>query len=135
MTSITSIITMSLKLSPKDDSAHEKFDEARTQVLNLRDNIKGMTDTEILLFIPDGSYEFKEAYTNAIRILMTDIQNTNWNKVSPDSWLSFAMLVMMDGIFWKKCTILEYNRDFYQTEWLMVGIFELNSYAGHWNIR
>lgn len=127
---------MSSKLSPNDDSAREKFNDAKTQVLNLREKIKGMRDddTKILLFNPDGSYEFKEAYTNAIRILMTDIQNTNWNNVSPDSWLSFEMIVMMEGIFWKKCTILEYNRDFYQIEWLMVGIFELNSYAGHWNM-
>ena len=125
---------MSSKLSPEDASAREKFDDAKTQVLNLREKIKGMSDTEILLFNPDESYDFKEAYTNAIRILMTDIQNTNWNKVSPDSWLSFAMIVMMDGIFWGKCTILEYNRDFYQTEWLMMGIFELNPSAGHWNM-
>ena len=134
MLNFTLIVTMSSKLSPEDVSARKKFDDAKTQVLNLREKIKGMNDTKILLFNPDGSYEFKEAYTNAIRILITDIQNTNWNKVSPDSWLSFAMIVMMDGIFWGKCTILKYNRDFYQTEWLMMGIFELNPSAGHWNM-
>ena len=59
-----------------------------------------MMDTEILSFIPEGSYEFRETYTKVIRILMTDRQNTNWHNVSLDSWLFFTMLVMMDGIFW-----------------------------------
>lgn len=107
-----------------------EFDKVKQQVKELYETIKHMTDTELLLFIPDGSYEFRETYNRVILILMTDRQNTNWNNVSLDSWLFFAMLVMMDGIFWKECSILKYNTESFQIEWLMVGLCELNPYAG-----
>ena len=120
-----SSIVLSNNINSRND-----FDDVKHRVQKLRETIQHMSDSEILLFIPDESYEFKEAYTKAILILMTDRQNTNWRKVSLDSWLFFVMLVMMDCIFWKESTILEYTPESYQIEWLMVGLCELNPYAG-----
>ena len=107
-----------------------EFDVAMRQVQELKETIQHMSDTKMLLFIPEGSYEFRETYTKVIRILMTDRQNTIWHNVSLDSWLFFAMLVMMDGIFWKECSILEYYPESFQIEWLMVGLCKLNPHAG-----
>lgn len=126
---ITKLVKITSSLSPYDTLACTKFDDAKTQVLNLRDKIIEMDIYELLLFIPDESFEIKEAYTYACRILLTDTQNPNFHTVSPDSWLSYAMLVMMDGIIWENNPTLEYDLIFYQIRWLMNGVFKLNSYA------
>ena len=120
---------MSSIVLSNNTNSHIEFDDVMYRVKKLRETIQHMSDIEILLFIPDESDEFKKAYTKAILILMTDRRNTIWNKVTLDSWLFFQILVMMDGIFWKECTILEYYQESYQIEWLMGGLCELNPYA------
>ena len=109
-------------------NSREEFDKVFRIVKELKKTIQNWSDTEILLFIPEGSYEFKETYTRVIRLLMTDLQNTNWNKVSFDSYLFSAMLVMMDGIFWKDRSTLEYNPESFKIDWLKIGLFDLNPY-------
>jgi hypothetical protein len=118
---------MTTKISPDDEFARENFEAAMNQVLKLRNSLQTMTNTKRLNFIPEGTNEIKEAYNNAILRLIID-RNTDRNNISFDSWLSFAMYVMMDGIFWEWCEILRYHPEFYAYDWLMIGICELNPY-------